>query len=57
VFAFPVKKPSAIIDHVFGYGGNIVTHKRCSLSPDTVNALVTLKENFYMIDWGLDRNE
>jgi hypothetical protein len=34
-----------------------LTHNRRSVSPATVNVLVTLKESFDMIDWGMDMNE
>jgi hypothetical protein len=33
-----------------------VTNKRCRLSPEMVNILVTLKENSELIDWGVVRN-
>jgi hypothetical protein len=52
-----ISASSAPSQRVFDCGSNIVTHKRCNSSPDTVNVLATLKENFDMIDWGLDRNE
>jgi hypothetical protein len=48
---------SAPSERVFTFGGHIVAHNRCNLSPDTVNVVVTLKENFDMIGWGLDMNE
>jgi hypothetical protein len=49
---------SAPIDRVIAYlvfscGGNIVTNKGGRLSPETVNTLVTLKENLELVDWGL----
>jgi hypothetical protein len=52
-----ISASSAPSERVFSFGGNIVKHKRCILSLDIVNVLVTLKENFGMIGWGLGMNE
>jgi hypothetical protein len=43
-------------ERVFSCGANTVTNKRCRLSPEMVNILVTLKENSELIDRGVVGN-
>jgi hypothetical protein len=45
---------SAPSERVFSCAGNVVTNKRCRLTAETVNILVTLSQNAECIDWELE---
>jgi hypothetical protein len=45
---------SAPSERVFSCAGNVVTNKRCRLTSETVNILVTLSQNAESIDWELE---